>query len=129
MPSDYKTAFGESMTLLKAALDNSAYSEDEVEWPNVENTHTNTREGATDSPKPWIRVQWQHAGRKKVTIGSANGVRRYRNKGILTISRFSESGRGLNGVADFVTFANEIYDGRFTASGVTFRPMSPTLRG
>ncbi len=113
------------MTLLKTALDASDYAEEDVEWPNVEAKHSNDRDKPTDSPKSWIRVQWQHGSARQTTIGSANGLRRYRNKGIVTISRFSPTGRGLNGVADFITFANDVLRGKSTSSGVVFRPMAP----
>lgn len=126
MPSNYNTAYQETMALLKTALDASAdYSGIQVEWPNVEPTRSTEQNQHTENPVPWIRVQWQHGVLKQRTIGSANGLRRYEAKGLLVISHFHQSGRGLQGTGAFSTFCYDIFLGESTASGVIYKPQSP----
>jgi len=126
MPSSYNTAYQETMTLLKAALDGSAdYTEMPVEWPNVEPKRLNEQNQATENPLPWIRVQWQHGVLKQRTIGSSNGLRRYEAKGLLVVSHFHTSGQGVAGTGAFSTFCYGIFLGESTTSGVIYRPQSP----
>ena len=126
MPSNYATAYAESMALLQAALSASDdYKDLPVEWPNVEPTRTNDQDKPTENPKPWIRVQWQHGTGRQKTIGSANGKRRYEFKGLITISHFFTSGKGIAGIGAFSEYAYDAFLGKTTASGVTYLPHSP----
>lgn len=124
MPSDYNTAFQETVVLLKAGLD-TQYPNINVEWPNVKNEKPKDRKDQTDQTKPWIRVVWQHVDSQQKTVGSVNGKRRFETTGLLTVSFFSPTGYGLEAIATAITYILDLFRGRTTASGVIFRAGQP----
>ena len=124
MPSDYNTAFQETMTLLKAGFD-TEYPDINIEWPNVQNQKPEERDGQKDITLPWVRVVWQHVDSQQRGVGSVLGSRRFETRGLLTVSFFAPSGYGTAVTAAFLTYVLTLFTGISTTSGVIYHPGQP----
>lgn len=125
MPCNANTAYQETMSKLKTVLDAGGYLNVNTEWPNVRNEKPEERETESDRTDPWIRVVWQHIESQPRTVGSANGLRRYENFGLLTVSMHTPSGHGLTEISNFATTILNGFRGKSTSSGVVYHAGVP----
>ena len=77
----------------------------------------------TDPAPTWARVQVRHVTAEQATLADATfGVRRYTNRGIVTVQLFTAGGRdGLKTADPIVTSIKGAFQGVSTPNGVWFR--------
>ena len=76
---------------------------------------------ADGNPLPYARVTIQHVDGLQPTVGSANGTRRFRHSGILTVQVFTAFGTGGLKSDRLVKVVKDAFEGKTTASSVIFR--------
>lgn len=125
MPTNYQTAYTDSMGLVKAAVDASTFPTMEIFWPNVQGDIPQLRAAPTDAPPPWAQVRWQHNDSVKIGIGQVDGKSRYENQGVLTVELYMVGGRGLLQNAELTTHICNAFRGVRGPSGVLYKAVSP----
>lgn len=81
------------------------------------------------NPLPYARVTIQHVDGFQPTVGSANGKRRFRHSGFITIQIFTAFGTGGLKSDRLVKVVKDAFEGKTTASSVIFRRVSPNEIG
>lgn len=77
-----------------------------------------------DNPLPYVRVTIQHVAGSQPTVGSANGQRRFRHNGFVTVQIFTPFGTGGLKSDRLVKVVKDAFEGQTTPSNVIFRDVS-----
>lgn len=113
-----KEAIDEIGALFKAAWDTTGYGT-RVKYDNV---------GTTSVPPadqvPWARVSLRHVTSRQASLAGANGTRRFRRTGVLTVQVFEPPGRGLSGGTDLAKIVQDAFEGITSPGGVIFRDVA-----
>jgi hypothetical protein len=103
------------LTLFKTAMDANA--------PDVTVLYDDVRSQVpTADDGEWVRIVIEHQDRRQPAIGQANGLRRYRSSGLITVQVFTPFGDGLTRTDAIADIVYDIFDGVSTQSGdgITF---------
>jgi len=111
MSATFQAAVDEMLELFRSAWASTGY---QIVWPNKRHEKPST-------VAPWARVFVRHVLGGQATLSNADGVRRWRRQGFLTIQVFVPSAQGLPPALALAKIAADAYEGSSTPSGVWFR--------
>lgn len=137
MPATMSTARTDTLEQFRAAHAASSLSALPVHWPNVKKKRSKTRQGTTRDAKKWFRISWQIIDRKQSTVGGANGNRRFRTMGLVTVECYGPKAEdvadGTKGgelqTLEMVEMALGAFEGKVTTNGVEFFDVQPRVIG
>ncbi|MGD9210526.1 MAG: hypothetical protein PVI90_07110 [Desulfobacteraceae bacterium] len=111
-----KQAIDDICGMFKTVWDATAYAA-RVKWENV------GKKSATnfDGEDPWVRFTLRHTGAEAGSLSGGDGTKIFDRFGVLTISLFTEIGKGLSGETDYAKLIMDIYEGKRSPQGVIFR--------
>lgn len=120
MPATITQARDEMSAVLADALvatdgDSPDFSDIPVAWPDKEFVIPK------DTTVTWARFVIRHATGGNVSLGSANGTKRYNRAGVLAVQLFTPIGLGYSTTDLLTSIIMEAYEKGSTPNGVWFR--------
>ncbi len=77
--------------------------------------------GTAPTSGSWGRVSVRHFSGEQATLANNEGVRRWRNAGIIFVQLFAEAGSGFGALDALVEVVKNAYQGKDTPGGAWFR--------
>ena len=112
MSATFAQARDDILAVLKAAWDPTGHP---MAWPSVAFT------GPPLPPSPWARASIAHNAGRQATLAGADGTRRWRRQGILTVQIFTGVGSGLAVSDSLSKIVVDAFEGATTPRQIWFR--------